>query len=94
MVARLRTPAAALLAYYTILSSAPSLVGPPLQWRIVSLGKKWCRASWPGNSNTGWAGMLPKPFKQSGRGAHQMTSGLIATILSIATLIVGVSPWL
>ena len=81
---------AASLAYYTILSSAPLLVMSIAMADRV-FGQKAVQGQLAWEIQTLVGGDAAQAIQAVIRGAHQPTSGLIATILSIATLIVGAS---
>jgi membrane protein len=81
---------AASLAYYTILSSAPLLVlSIALADRVFGQQAVQGQLAWEIQTLVG--GQAAQAIQAVLRGAHRPTSGLIATILSIATLIVGAS---
>jgi membrane protein len=81
---------AASLAYYTILSSAPLLViSIAMADRVF--GQKAVQGQLAWEIQTLVGGDAAQAIQAVIRGAHQPTSGLISTILSIATLIVGAS---
>ncbi len=78
------------LAYYTILSSAPLLViSIAMADRVF--GKQAVEGQLAWEIQTLVGGDAAQAIQAVIRGAHRPTSGLIATILSIATLIVGAS---
>src|ERR1700691_1246716 len=78
------------LAYYTILSSAPLLViSIAMADRVF--GQKAVQGQLAWEIQTLVGGDAAQAIQAVIRGAHQPTSGLISTILSIATLIVGAS---
>jgi membrane protein len=81
---------AAALAYYTILSSAPLLViSIAVADRVFGQQAVQGQLAWEIQTLVG--GDAAQAIQGVLRDAHQPTSGLIATILSIATLIVGAS---
>jgi membrane protein len=81
---------AASLAYYTILSSAPLLViSIALADRVFGQQAVQGQLAWEIQTLVG--GDAAQAIQAVIRGAHRPTSGLIATILSIATLLVGAS---
>jgi membrane protein len=78
------------LAYYTILSSAPLLViSIALADRFFGEQAVKGQLAWEIQTLVG--GDAAQAIQAVIRGAHRPTSGLIATILSVATLIVGAS---
>jgi len=78
------------LAYYTILSSAPLLViSIALADRVFGQQAVQGQLAWEIQTLVG--GDAAQAIQAVIRGAHRPTSGLIATILSIATLLVGAS---
>ena len=81
---------AASLAYYTILSSAPLLV-ISIALADHVFGEKAVQGQLAWEIQTLVGGAAAQAIQAVIRGAHQPSSGLIATILSIATLIVGAS---
>jgi membrane protein len=81
---------AASLAYYTILSSAPLLViSIALADRVFGQQAVQGQLAWEIQTLVG--GDAAQAIQAVIRGAHRPSSGLIATILSIATLVVGAS---
>jgi membrane protein len=81
---------AASLAYYTILSSAPLLViSIALADRVFGQDAVQGQLAWEIQTLVG--GDAAKAIQAVLRDAHRPASGLIATILSVATLIVGAS---
>jgi membrane protein len=81
---------AASLAYYTILSSAPLLViSIAMADRVFGEQAVQGQLAWEIQTLVG--GPAAQAIQAVIRGAHRPTSGLTATILSIATLIVGAS---
>lgn len=81
---------AASLAYYTILSAAPLLVlSIALADRVFGQQAVQGQLAWEIQTLVG--GQAAEAIQAVLRDAHRPTSGLIATILSIATLIVGAS---
>jgi membrane protein len=81
---------AAALAYYTILSAAPLLVlSIALADRVFGQQAIQGQLAWEIQTLVG--GQAAEAIQAVLRDAHRPTSGLIATILSIATLIVGAS---
>ncbi len=81
---------AASLAYYTILSSAPLLVvSIALADRFFGQQAVQGQLAWEIQTLVG--GDAAQAIQAVIRGAHRPTSGLIATILSVATLLVGAS---
>ena len=81
---------AAALAYYTILSAAPLLVlSIALADRVFGQQAVQGQLAWEIQTLVG--GQAAQAIQAVLRDAHRPTSGLIATILSIATLIVGAS---
>jgi membrane protein len=81
---------AASLAYYTILSSAPLLViSIAVADRVF--GEKAVQGQLAWEIQTLVGGDAAQAIQAVIRGAHRPSSGLIATILSIATLVVGAS---
>src|SRR5580692_12907565 len=81
---------AASLAYYTILSSAPLLViSIALADRVFGEQAVQGQLAWEIQTLVG--GDAAQAIQAVIRGAHRPSSGLIATILSIATLVVGAS---
>ena len=81
---------AAALAYYTILSSAPLLViSIAMADRVFGQQAVQGQLAWEIQTLVG--GDAAQAIQGVLRDAHRPTSGLIATILSIATLIVGAS---
>ena len=81
---------AASLAYYTILSSAPLLViSIAVADRVFGQQAVQGQLAWEIQTLVG--GDAAQAIQAVIRGAHRPTSGLIATILSIATLMVGAS---
>lgn len=81
---------AAALAYYTILSTAPLLVlSIALADRVFGQQAVQGQLAWEIQTLVG--GQAAEAIQAVLRDAHRPTSGLIATILSIATLIVGAS---
>jgi membrane protein len=78
------------LAYYAILSSAPLLVmSIALADRVFGQQAVQGQLAWEIQTLVG--GDAAQAIQAVIRGAHRPTSGLIATILSIATLLVGAS---
>lgn len=78
------------LAYYTILSSAPLLViSIAMADRVFGQDAVQGQLAWEIQSLVG--GDAAQAIQAVIRGAHRPTSGLIATVLSIATLLVGAS---
>ena len=78
------------LAYYTILSSAPLLViSIALADRVFGQQAVQGQLAWEIQTLVG--GDAAQAIQAVIRGAHRPTTGLIATILSVATLIVGAS---
>ena len=78
------------LAYYTILSSAPLLViSIAMADRVFGQQAVQGQLAWEIQTLVG--GDAAQAIQAVIRGAHRPTSGLIATILSIVTLIVGAS---
>lgn len=78
------------LAYYTILSSAPLLViSIAMADRVFGQDAVQGQLAWEIQSLVG--GDAAQAIQAVIRGAHRPTSGLIATILSIATLLIGAS---
>lgn len=81
---------AASLAYYTILSSAPLLViSIAMADRVFGQAAVEGQLAWEIQTLVG--GAAAQAIQDVLRDAHRPSSGLIATILSIATLIVGAS---
>ncbi len=81
---------AASLAYYTILSSAPLLViSIALADRVFGQQAVEGQLAWEIQTLVG--GDAAQAIQAVIRGAHRPTTGLVATILSIATLLVGAS---
>jgi membrane protein len=81
---------AASLAYYAILSSAPLLVmSIALADRFFGQQAVQGQLAWEIQTLVG--GDAAQAIQAVIRGAHRPTSGLIATILSVATLLVGAS---
>jgi membrane protein len=81
---------AASLAYYTILSSAPLLViSIAVADRVFGLQAVQGQLAWEIQTLVG--GDAAQAIQAVLRDAHRPTTGLIATILSIATLIIGAS---
>jgi membrane protein len=81
---------AASLAYYTILSSAPLLViSIALADRVFGEQAVQGQLAWEIQTLVG--GPAAQAIQAVIRGAHRPTSGLTATLLSIATLMVGAS---
>src|SRR5271154_5872428 len=81
---------AASLAYYSILSSAPLLVmSIALADRVFGQQAVQGQLAWEIQTLVG--GDAAQAIQAVIRGAHRPTSGLVATILSVATLIVGAS---
>jgi membrane protein len=81
---------AASLAYYTILSSAPLLViSIAMADRVFGEQAVQGQLAWEIQTLVG--GDAAQAIQAVLRGAHRPSSGLIATILSIATLVVGAS---
>jgi membrane protein len=81
---------AASLAYYTILSSAPLLViSIALADRVFGQQAVQGQLAWEIQTLVG--GDAAQAIQAVLRGAHRPESGLIATILSVATLLVGAS---
>lgn len=81
---------AASLAYYTILSSAPLLV-VSIALADFFFGDKAVEGQLAWEIQTLVGGQAAQAIQAILRNAHRPSSGLIATILSIATLIVGAS---
>jgi membrane protein len=81
---------AASLAYYTILSSAPLLV-MSIALADRFFGQQAVRGQLAWEIQTLVGGDAAQAIQAVIRGAHRPTSGLVATILSVATLIVGAS---
>lgn len=81
---------AASLAYYTILSSAPLLV-VSIVVADSFFGDKAVQGQLAWEIQTLVGGQAAQAIQTILRNAHRPSSGLIATILSIATLIVGAS---
>jgi membrane protein len=81
---------AASLAYYTILSSAPLLV-VSIALADFFFGDKAVQGQLAWEIQTLVGGQAAQAIQAILRNAHRPSSGLIATILSIATLIVGAS---
>jgi membrane protein len=78
------------LAYYAILSSAPLLVlSIAMADRVFGKAAVQGQLAWEIQTLVG--GDAAQAIQAVIRGAHRPTSGLIATVLSIATLIVGAS---
>src|SRR5579862_8125105 len=81
---------AASLAYYTILSSAPLLViSIALADRVFGQEAVQGQLAWEIQTLVG--GAAAQAIQGALRDAHRPASGLIATVLSIATLIIGAS---
>lgn len=78
------------LAYYTILSSAPLLViSIAVADRVFGRDAVQGQLAWEIQTLVG--GEAAQAIQAILRGAHRPSSGLIATVLSVATLIVGAS---
>src|ERR1700723_4192737 len=78
------------LAYYAILSSAPLLVmSIAMADRVFGQDAVQGQLAWEIQTLVG--GDAAQAIQAVIRGAHRPSSGLIATILSIATLVVGAS---